>query len=157
MKRIWFTQQQPFDFMPLKAGLKIISEQELSKYSKERNCAPAATIQKLCPKIFTIRTRPMKGHYRVVQGGRFNAEIVYPAIEFTVPLSVPFDLKTMQPAVQCTLTGTTEPLLTRFHAPELDLGIVGTTEEMLRDVLLKSYKDSTINTKMYLNKLEPIR
>lgn len=156
MKQIWFTQQQQFDFMPLMAGLNMISEQELQEYCGHWNKFPITNRPILCPKKFTIRSRKMKGNYRVVQGSRYHSTQLYPPIEFTVPISVPFSLRTMQPAIQCNLTGTTEPLLTRFHTAELDLGIVGTTDNSLRTEIMK-LTGCEIDKQMYLSTLEPLK
>lgn len=155
MKRIWMVQQQPFDFMPLKAGLGIITEQELSEYFGHWNKFPSATRPVLCPKIYTTRTRPMAGEYQVVRGSRFKAVPLDPPIEFQVKYSVLFNLKDLSTPTCINITGSAE-LHRKYKIPELDLGVVGTTAEMLRDELLKLNKKATLDTPMYINKLESI-
>jgi hypothetical protein len=153
--RIWFVQQQPFDFMPLKAGLGIITEGDLKDYEAKRNNCPDSSVGALCPKIYTTRTRPMAGEYQVVRGSRFKAVPLDPPIEFQVKSSVPFNLKDLSIPMSVDITGAPE-LHKNYTIPELDLGVVGTTAETLRDELLKSYKKATIDTLFYINKLEPI-
>lgn len=154
-KRIWFVQQQPFDFMPLKAGLGIITEAELSDYKvdwalKKKNNTPV-----LCPKIYTTRTRPMAGEYQVVRGSRFKAVPLDPPIEFQVKSSVPFNLKDLSIPYNQGIIGP-HNLMDKYTIPELDLGVVGTTVEILRDELLKLGKNTTPDTPMFINKLEPL-
>ena len=155
MKRIWFVQQQPFDFMPLKAGLGIITEEELEHYYNLKNLYPESDVGILCPKIYTTRTRPMSGEYQVVRGSRFKAVPLDPPIEFQVNVSVPFNLKDLSIHMDTDITGPLE-FHYKYKIPELDLGIVGTTAETLRDELLKLNKKATIDTPMYINKLEPL-
>jgi len=155
MKRIWFVQQQPFDFMPLKAGLGIITEEELDEYIGYWNKFPSKTRPVLCPKIYTTRKQPMSGEYQVVRGSRFKAVPLDPPIEFQVKCSVPFNLRDLSIPMDCDITGNLD-LHSRYMIPELDLGIVGTTAEMLRDELLRLNKKATLDTSMYINKLEPL-
>ena len=155
MRRIWMTQQQPFDFMPLKAGLGLITEYELSEYFGHWNKFSMNKRPVLCPKIYTTRTRPMAGEYQVVRGSRFKAVPLDPPIKFQVKSSVPFNLKDLSIPMSVDITGAPE-LHKKYTIPELDLGIVGTTAEMLRDELLKLNKKATIDTLFYINKLEPI-
>ena len=154
-KRQWFVQQQPFDFMPLKAGLGIITEEELKDYELVWQSRINSFKQLLCPKIYTTRTRPMAGEYQVVRGSRFKAVPLDPPIEFKVKYSVPFNLKDLSIPTCIDITGSAE-LHRKYTIPELDLGVVGTTAEMLRGELIKLNKKVTLDTPMYINKLEPI-
>lgn len=155
-KRVWFVQQQPFDFMPLKAGLGIITELELSEYFGHWNKFSMNKRPVLCPKIYTTRTRPMKGEYQVVRGSRFKAVPLDPPIEFQVRSSVPFNLRDLSIPMVIDVTGP-PGLHKKYTIPELDLGVVGTTAEMLREELLKLNKKATLDTPMYINKLEPLQ
>ena len=156
MKRIWFVQQQPFDFMPLKAGLGMISEDALQVYQDHMNSNPKTAVGNLCPKIYTTRTRPMDGKYQVVQGSRFKAKPLDPPIEFRVIESFQIDFESelllfCGGAVYPTYLSEGE-----YTFPELDLGIKGTTMKMLHDELLKLNKKATVDTTFYINKLAPI-
>lgn len=156
MKRIWFVQQQPFDFMPLKAGLGIITEDELQEYKidwllKGKNNTPI-----LCPKIYTTRTRRMEGEYQVVRGSRFKAKPLDPPIHFKVVEVLEVDFST-----NLLLTGNSALYPSYldhdgYTFPELDLGIKGTKMKMLHDELLRLNKKSTVDTAFYINKLAPI-
>ena len=141
--------------MPLKAGLGIITEEELKEYESHRNDHSLFRALSLCPKIYTTRTRPMAGEYHVVRGSRFKAVPLDPPIEFQVKSSVPFNLRDLSIPMVIDVTGP-PGLHKKYTIPELDLGVVGTTAEMLREELLKSYKKATIDTLFYINKLEPI-
>ena len=154
-KNIWMVQQQPFDFMPLKAGLGMITEAELQEYQDLKNDNPLTCVGYLCPKLYTTRTRPMLGEYQVVRGSRFKAVPIDPPIEFQVKSSVPFNLKDLSIPMSADITGSLE-LHKKYTVPALDLGVIGTTAEILRDELLRSYKKATIDTPFYINKLEPI-
>jgi len=152
VRRIWMVQQQPFNFMPLKAGLGLITENELAQYEEYKNKCPTTT---LCPKIYTTRTRPIAGEYQVVRGSRFKAVPLDPPIEFQVKSSVPFNLKKLSMPMDKNITGSIE-LHKKYTIPELDLGIVGISAEFLREELLRLNKKATLDTPMYINKLEPI-
>ena len=141
--------------MPLKAGLGIITETELEHYYSLKNLYPETDIGILCPKIYTTRTRPMAGEYQVVRGSRFKAVPLDPPIEFQVKVSVPFNLKDLSIPMKYDITGA-PGLHDKYTIPEMDLGIVGTTAEILRDELLKLGKNTTLDTPMYINKLEPL-
>ena len=156
MKRVWMTQQQPFDFMPLKAGLGMITEDELNRYSRYFTKFPLLDPPVLCPKIYTTRTRRMSGEYQVVRGSRFKAKPLDPPIEFQVKASVPFDLKDLSIPFDDEFIESRNLYDKHYTIPELDLGIVGTTAEVLRDELLKLNKKATVATPYYINKLEPI-
>lgn len=163
MKRIWFVQQKPFEYMPLQAGLGYISTSTLQEYDYEvHQKHPPYFVQRLCPKIYTTRTRRMKGEYYVVKGSRFKAEPVEPRIEFKVEQS--WRLKLRDGTV---LTKTNigqdwyvvdDVLRKGKHCfAELDLGYKSATFKNLRDELLKLNPMMTIDTPFYINKLEPIR
>ena len=102
--------------MPLRAGLGLITEDELKEWS-DRHCkkcglmmvsqryrmahfpdSPACecknpeSLMELCPKIYTTRKSPLKGEYYVVEGSRFKAKPVEPRIEFKVEQSWELDL-----------------------------------------------------------------
>lgn len=154
MKRIWFVQQQPFDFMPLKVGLGMITEKELQEYPIDWALKKKDNMPILCPKIYTTRTRPMAGEYQVVRGSRFKAVPLDPPIEFKVESNVQFDLKSLTVPMPENNFLYPNGLSKSYTIPELDLGVVGTTVEMLRDELLRSYKKATIDTPFYINKLE---
>lgn len=147
MKRIFFTQQKPFDYLPLRAGLGYITEEELSNY-------PGFT--GLCPKIYTTRTRPMKGAYYVVEGSRFKAKPVEPRIEFQVRISEELDLRKGIFKKNNSIVGWTIANRNDLTFPELDLGVHGATFEQLRDELLRLNPKTTIDTPFYVNLLERI-
>ncbi len=144
MKRIWFTQQKQFDYMPLRAGLELITERELLLYSHENGFCDKGN--SLCPKIYTTRTRPLSGEYYVVEGNRFKAQSIGPKIEFRVDKVWKLDL-----------FYETAPVKNKNKFAELDMGIKGTTFEGLKDELLKIYKKATIDTPFYINKMDQIR
>lgn len=157
MKRIWMTQQQPFDFMPLKAGIEIVTKNELREYKGYWNRFPSAARPILCPKIYTTRTRRMSGEYYVVQGGRFKAKPVDPAIKFKVVevIEVDFDSECL------VLSDGTELSISYlcfdgYTYPELDLGVRGTTMNDLYNELLKLNNKITPKTTFYINKLSSI-
>lgn len=97
----------------------------------------------------------MAGEYQVVRGSRFKAVPLNPPIEFQVKYHVPFNLKDLSTPTCIDITGSVE-LHKKYKVPELDLGVVGTTAEMLRDELLKLNKKATLDTPMHINKLEPL-
>ena len=156
MKRIWFVQQQPFDFMPLMAGLNMISEDALQVYQDHMNSNPLTAVGHLCPKIYTTRTRRMSGEYQVVRGSRFKAKPLDPPIQFKVDESYEIDF-----TAKVLLLGGSALFPSyldngRYKFPELDLGIKGTTMKMLHAELLKLNKKATVDTPFYINKLAPI-
>ena len=155
-KRLWFVQQQPFGFMPLKAGLGMITEDELREYQDLMNSHPLTAVGCLCPKIYTTRTRRMSGEYQVVRGSRFKAKPLDPPIQFKVEESFKIDF-TMSLLLVGTSALNPSYLNNEPHTfPELDLGIKGTTMKMLHDELLRLNKKATIDTPFYINKLAPI-
>ncbi|MHA1287252.1 MAG: hypothetical protein ACTSPB_07580 [Candidatus Thorarchaeota archaeon] len=156
MKKIWFVQQQPFDFMPLKAGLGIITEDELERYSRYFTKFPMSDPPALCPKIYTTRTRRMSGEYQVVRGSRFKAKPLDPPIEFRVEESYEIDFTTSLLMIGSSALFPSYLNKEPHSFPELDLGIKGTTMKMLHDELLKLNKKATVDTSFYINKLKPI-
>lgn len=152
MHRIWFVQQKPFDYLPLRAGLGLVAEEELNNH-------PGFT--GLCPKIYTTRTRPMKGEYYVVEGSRFKAKPVKPRIEFRCTQSCKLDLRNalvLTGNKSCSDLWATPQILARndLTFPELDLGIKRSTFEQLRDELLRLNKKATLDTPFFVNKLEQL-
>lgn len=145
MKRIWFTQQKPFDYRPLRAGLELITGRELN--------APGMT--GLCPKIYTTRTRQLSGEYYVVEGSRFKAKPVEPRIEFRVTDSCKLDLRNALVISDVGWAKTSILDRNGLTFAELDLGIKGATFEQLRDELLRLNPKATIDTPFYVNRLEP--
>ncbi len=147
MKRLFFTQQKPFDYRPLRAGLGLISLLELN--------APGMT--GLCPKLYTTRTRPMKGEYYVVEGSRSKATPVEPRIEFSIGDTCRLDLReelVTRDGEMWVKTTILDRGLSSFA--ELDLGIKGSSFEELRDILLRLNPKATIDSVFYVNKLEPL-
>ena len=165
MKRIWFKQQKPFDYMPLRAGLSLASIEELAAYNTERARVTPIGVQpptftRLCEKIYTTRTRGMSGEYYVVEGSRFKANAVEPEIKFeAAPIYIlhlrTLSLRDLNGFFVCS-TITKVPLLGHCTFPELDLGYRGATFEELREELLKLNPKATIDTPFYVNKLTPI-
>ena len=155
-KQVWFVQQQPFDFMPLKAGLGIITKEELDDYEEHLYPHIPGTPRKLCPKIYTTRTRRMSGEYQVVRGGRFKAKPLDPPIQFKVEESYEIDFTAKLLLVGGSAVHPSCLNDREYTFPELDLGIKGTTPKMLHDELLKLNKKATVDTTFYINKLEPI-
>jgi len=141
MKRIWFTQQKPYDWMPLRAGLGLVSERDLYNYQEREYLTRQDGVPQLCKKIYTTRTHRLSGEYYVVKGSRFKAKAVEPRIEFQVRKSWKLDLLGLN--------------LTESF-PELDLGIKGATFNDLKNELLKLNKTATIDTPFYISKLEPL-
>jgi hypothetical protein len=158
MKRIWFTQQKPYDYMPLRAGLGLIIIKTLQEYNLKRarkkpvNEKPFLT---LTPKFYTTRTHKLDGEYQVVEGSRFKAKPVEPEIKFTAELIGRINFKKMDD-----WDGVTEGAFILGHVPknikviaEDDLGYEGATLENLRDELLRINKKATIDTTFYVHRL----
>lgn len=142
MKRIWFVQQKPFDYLPLRAGLGMITEGELENHPG---------FSGLCPKIYTTRNRPLQGEYYVVEGSRFKAKPVEPGIKFKVTKVAELNLHGV-----LTVPPNNEFEFSWKTFPELDLGIKGATFEQLRNELLRLNPKATIDTPFYVNLLERI-
>ena len=182
MKRIWFSQQAPFGHMPLRAGLGLITEEELRMHgvfngtacheailkTHQRTCKSLTDIgyapEMLCPKLYTTRTHPLSGEYFVVEGSRFKAKPVEPRIEFKVtPIclvdfknKVFLDLNSKKFFAEWNYFTTYSPENGHTTFPEHDLGIKGVSFSNLRDELLRLNKKATIDTAFFINKLEPI-
>jgi hypothetical protein len=160
-KRIFFTQQKPYDFMPLRVGIGLISIKELREYSilRFRGYNP----EMLCKKIYTTRTHRLSGEYIVVEGSRFKAKPVEPEIKFQVKKTWELSLKYGLIYPRHTLKidnvwgGTNILEKDGLTFPELDLGIKSVTFEHLRDELLRLNKKATIETPFYVNLLEPLK
>lgn len=147
MKRMWYVQQKPLDYRPLRSGLGLINNDDLN----------APGMQGLCPKIYTTRTRPMSGEYYVVEGSRFKAKPVVPHIRFKVVTeSAELDLRRGIFKNGNMICGWAIANRNGLTFPELDLGIKGATFEQLRDELLRLNKKATIDTPFFVNLLEPI-
>ncbi len=142
MKRIYFSQQKPFGYAPLRAGLGLIPENELP--------------QTLCQKIYTTRTHRLSGEYVVVEGSRFKAKPVEPEIKFNVSISEEIDLKRGIFKKDDNIIGWAIANRGDLTYPELDLGIKGATFELLKNELLRLNKKATIETPFYVSVLEPI-
>lgn len=160
MKRIWFTQQKPFDYVPLRWGLGYIEP-------------PSFERSRFSPKIYTTRTHALKGEYYVVEGSRFKAKPVEPRIEFQVKASFKINLRKAILEFDDGLIGECgmldgyrlERLVGSFFKnvpkeiytyPELDLGVGGATFYNLRSELLRLNKNATLDTPFYVNLIEPI-
>jgi len=154
MKRLWFVQQKPLNYLPLRAGLGLITEEELA--SRTQDCAGLSRFTILCPKIHTTRTRPMQGEYYVVEGSRFKAKPVKPRIEFQVRISEELDIRRGVFKKDNTIVGWAIAARNGLSFPELDLGVRGATFEQLRDELLRLNPKATIDTPFYVNLLERI-
>ncbi len=168
MKRLWFVQQKPLRYMPLKAGLEIITEEELREYGifygsevktellkfHQLNCKSLTDFgynpEMLCSKIYTTRSHRLNGNYHVVEGSRFRDEVhpVDPEITLTAVCRGQLDLRAR------TLDGS--PLLFPDILAQADLGIRGATFGDLISVLLKLNNSHTIDTKFYVNRLFPL-
>ncbi len=163
--------------MPLRAGLGLISIEELREYGifsgskikdvilkmRQRYCPSLTDFEynpeMLCQKIYTTRTRRLSGEYIVVEGSRFNAKPVEPRIEFQVKrtweLSLRQGLISWHTMIAGIAWGGTN-ILERdgLTFPELDLGIKNATFELLRDELLHLNKKATLETQFYISRLE---
>ena len=137
--RIWFKQQQPFDYLPLKVGVGLLPESILNY----ENCFMA----NLGVKKYTTRKRRMEGDYYVVQGSRFNAKPVEPRIEFAAFCRGILNLR------DGTLDGSRLMFPDRFA--EVDLGIKGVTFNDLCNELLSLNKGATLDTPFFVNRLTP--
>jgi hypothetical protein len=98
----------------------------------------------------------MSGEYQVVRGSRFKAKPLDPPIQFKVEESFEIDLNTSMlmvcgSAVHASCLNSSE-----YTFAELDLGIDGTTTKALHSELLRLNKKATVDTTIYINKLEPI-
>lgn len=153
---MWFTTQTKYDYMPLRAGLGLVSPDAFEEYAlfKQKTDPNHVT---LSPKLYTTRTHPLSGEYYVVKGSRFKAEAVTPRIEFRIVNRWDAEL------FRGVLTGAWDLLLPSGWKDddlfaELDLGIKGAT---LRDLALElarlnGLEGSTVRRRMYIHKLGPV-
>lgn len=147
MKRIWFTQQKPFEYMPLRMGCGYIQARAI--YNWEGNGI------NYVPKNYTTRTHQLSGEYYVVEGSRFKATPVKPRIEFRANVVASFCIDDVEVYGISRLKNAL-PDKDGFSYPESDLGYAGATFEQLGDELLRLNPRATIDTLFYVNKLEPI-
>ncbi|MFH0904507.1 MAG: hypothetical protein V1854_04885 [Methanobacteriota archaeon] len=168
-KRVWFIQQKPYDHMPLRAGLGLISNEELREYAVFNGSKVKEAILKahqrtyksltdfeynpemLCPKIYTTRTHRLSGEYYVVEGSRVKAKPVVPEIGFKVSKVADLNLHgvvSFPPGQEFDFSWKT--------FPEKDLSVKNATFEQLRDELLRLNKKATLDTPFYVNLLEPV-
>lgn len=161
MKRIWFTQQKAFNYIPLRMGLGYLSHIEAApdyNYGHPQD-------RQLCPKIFTTRTHRLKGEYYVVEGSRYKARPVKPRIEFRVRSVYELNLRDGTVKDQFGLVFPVSEFRQfvingrRFDYtfPELDLGIKGATFEELKKELLRLNPRASEDTTFYVHLLEPLR
>lgn len=155
MKRIWFTQQASFDYLPLRIGLGQIEEERLKDINFNR-------VMKLCPKIYTTRTHRLKGEYYVVRGSRYKAEPVLPRIEFKAKMIASFffsDVEEYGAAILMNEIFSNCP--EKYHRnsfAELDLGYESATFEELKNAVLNLNPTTTSShTTFYVNRLEPCK
>lgn len=168
MKRLWFVTQNPLRYMPLKAGLEIITPEEFREYGifygsevkaellkfYQQKCKSLTDIEynpeMLYPKTFTTRSHKLNGNYHVVEGSRYRDEVhpVDPEIALTAVCKGQLDLRNR------TLDGS--PLAFPDSFAQADLGIRNVTFDDLISVLLKLNKSHTIDTKFYVNRLFPL-
>lgn len=151
MKRIWFVQQKPYEYIPLRMGLEYIQTKEVYNYNGNGLI--------FCPKIYTTRLHPLFGEYYVVEGSRFKAKPVEPRIEFRVDTHCQLDLRNALASVDCkTWVWGTHRILARGEDSfaELDLGVKGVHFDHLRDELLRLNPKADLDTPFYVNKLEPL-
>lgn len=142
VKRIWFVQQKPYQYMPLRMGLGYIQAKEVYNFN--------GNDLTFVPKIFTTRSHPMSGEYYVVEGSRFKAKPVEPDIRFKATNVAELNLH----GVFTFRSGSSDLSWKTF--PEMDLGIRGSTFEMLRDELLRLNKKATLDTPFYVSQLDKI-
>ena len=144
MKRIWFTQQKPFKYLPLLMGLG---------YFKARAYVNGDGTTYV-PKIYTTRTHALKGQYQVVEGSRFKAVPVVPEIKFQVRQV--WELNLRKELIMYSPIDLINLEKDGFSFAELDLGYFGSTFQDLKNELLKLNKKATVDTTFYINLLEPI-
>lgn len=147
MKRIWFVQQKPLNYAPLRAGLGYIPISKLPS--------------NLTLKIYTSRLKPLSGEYYVVEGSRFKAKPVEPQIKFQVKHSWKLCLQRQAIVIPDEDDGfvwfpTSYLKHGGLRFTELDLGIKGSLFSDLRNILLRLNPKATIDSVFYVNRLEPI-
>ena len=150
MKRIFFSQQRPFFYIPLRWGLGQYSDEQITKFSEMFKPDAPDHPNKYCKKVFTTRTHPMQGEYYVVEGSRFKAKPVVPEIRFKVTKVAELNLH----GVLTVLPGNEFDFSWKTF-PEMDLGVKGATFADLSGELLRLNKKATMETPFYVNLLEP--
>lgn len=173
MKRIWFTQQKPFDYIPLRLGLGYFTAEQADAAIRKKYHKVAPIFM---PKLYTTRTHKLNGDYYVVEGSRFKTKPVEPRIEFTAhPVAtIQFSDKvsinwyssndqipTNLPELDLGIRGSGNMSVSvvragRSNLPELDLNTTGLMFNHLRDELFKLNKNVTADTLFHINKLERI-
>lgn len=148
MKRIWFTQQKQFDYIPLRMGLGYLTSEQADE-SRRKKYGKVAPI--FSPKLYTTRTHRLNGDYHVVVGSRFKAKPLEPRIEFTA-----HPVATIQFKIPPVVGWHSEDDHIPTNLAELDLGISGATLNHLRAELFKLNKNVTGDTIFHVNKLEAI-
>lgn len=158
-KRIHFSQQRPLNYIPIRVGLGLLPETVLV-----HPLSPVVKTQ-LAPKIYTTRTKPLKGEYVVIGGSRFKPFIIEPRVEFTVAKVWELNLRTARIKEhgysdalwwEVGLLDQKDPLKPRYTFGELDLGIKGISFEEYTKVLLSLNKNVTLDTPFYVNLLKPL-
>ena len=164
MAWIHFSQQEAFDYIPLKLGLGYLKEtdfldkRDLYYYSEHAGCRV-----RLCSKLFTTRLRPLKPHltYTVVKGDRYHAKPVEPKIEFRVSGVWELHLRSMElydysyGEIRYGNEGLESLTKDGLTFPELDLGFKYATWDDLVEELLALNKKAALDTPFYVNRLIP--
>lgn len=161
MKRLGTNQQELFGYMPLRAGLELITPEELQQFQDEQNQNALTCVGYLCPKLYTTRPHALTGEYYVVKGSWYKAKAIEPRIELKVTQTWELDLKNALFKTRTEKYGEGWGSLAMlsengYTFPELDLGYRGASFDDLRTELLKLNKKATIETPFYINRLEPI-
>lgn len=157
MKRIWFTQQKQYDYIPLRWGLGLITAEEAQEELDKLYPVNRANFE-LCPKIYTTRTHKLNGKYYVVTGSRFKAVPLEPRIEFKVDKYDTWGLSLNTEAIHFNGNSIHHNVLNKYgySFPELDLGVKGSIFLNLKDELLKLNKNADVHKPFYVNRLKPI-
>lgn len=164
MAWIHFSQQEAFDYIPLKLGLGYLKEtdfldkRDLYYYSEHAGCRV-----RLCSKLFTTRLRPLKPHltYTVVKGGRYSAKPVEPGITFKVRGVWELHLRSKElysydyREIRYGNEGIESLTKDGLTFPELDLGFKYATWDDLVEELLDLNKKAALDTPFYVNRLIP--
>lgn len=152
MKRIWFTQQKQYNYIPMRLGLGYIEDAEVINQNR-----------RYVPKIYTTRLHPLFGEYYVVEGSRFKAVPLNPKIEFKVTSNA---LLNLSEGLVCPIHNG-KPDYESWECveildkddltfAELDLGYKGATYSDLRNELIHLNPRVTIDTRFYVNLLERV-
>ena len=158
MKRIWFTQQKPFDYIPLRLGLGYLTTKQAQEEAERINMPMGKrnsydiTRPALVSKIYTTRKRRLSGKYYVVEGSRYKAKPVEPRIEFEAHPVAMINFTENNIFFGWLNVDEEKPP----NIPELDLGLIGVTWKDLLDELLRLNKKTTTDTLFFINKMERI-